>query len=137
MSTTSTDRIEKQVLLRAPRARVWRALTDIREFGSWFGVRDGEQASRRGRSHVGGSRIPVTKPLVFEATSGADGAGATSLVALAPGAGGRAAVDSSQRAHRARDVHARGDAGRDSAHRRRAPGWTRRSRSRVAPRPSV
>lgn len=34
----STDRIEKSVLLRAPRARVWRALTDAKEFGAWFGV---------------------------------------------------------------------------------------------------
>jgi len=38
MSTTATDRIEKKVLLKAPRARVWRALTDAREFGQWFGV---------------------------------------------------------------------------------------------------
>lgn len=38
MSTTTTDRIEKKILLRAPRARVWRALTDAREFGAWFGV---------------------------------------------------------------------------------------------------
>jgi uncharacterized protein YndB with AHSA1/START domain len=34
-----TDRIENKVLLRAPRARVWRALTDAEEFGTWFGVR--------------------------------------------------------------------------------------------------
>jgi len=34
---TDTDRIEKKILLRAPRARVWRALTDSGEFGSWFG----------------------------------------------------------------------------------------------------
>lgn len=34
-----TDRIEKQILLRAPRKRVWRALTDSKEFGSWFGVK--------------------------------------------------------------------------------------------------
>lgn len=33
-----TDRIEKQVVLRAPRARVWRALTNADEFGTWFGV---------------------------------------------------------------------------------------------------
>ena len=33
------DRIEKQVLLRAPRSRVWRALADRTEFGEWFGVR--------------------------------------------------------------------------------------------------
>jgi len=34
-----TDRIEKTTLLRAPRSRVWRALTNADEFGSWFGVR--------------------------------------------------------------------------------------------------
>lgn len=39
MSTTITDRIEKSILLRAPRARVWRALTDPKEFGDWFGMR--------------------------------------------------------------------------------------------------
>ena|SRR5579863_538510 len=37
--STETDRIEKKILLRAPRARVWRALTDSGEFGSWFGMR--------------------------------------------------------------------------------------------------
>ena len=35
----TTDRIEKSILLRAPRQRVWRALTDSAEFGSWFGIR--------------------------------------------------------------------------------------------------
>jgi uncharacterized protein YndB with AHSA1/START domain len=35
----STDRIEKKILLRAPRKRVWRALTDSKEFGSWFGMK--------------------------------------------------------------------------------------------------
>ena len=41
MSTTSidTDRIEKQVLLRAPRSRVWQALADAQAFGEWFGVK--------------------------------------------------------------------------------------------------
>jgi uncharacterized protein YndB with AHSA1/START domain len=37
--TTETDRIEKKILLKAPRARIWRALTDSKEFGSWFGMR--------------------------------------------------------------------------------------------------
>jgi uncharacterized protein YndB with AHSA1/START domain len=32
------DRIEKQIELKAPVARAWRALTDPREFGKWFGV---------------------------------------------------------------------------------------------------
>jgi uncharacterized protein YndB with AHSA1/START domain len=35
---SSTDRIEKNTLIRAPRARVWRALSDAKEFGEWFGV---------------------------------------------------------------------------------------------------
>jgi uncharacterized protein YndB with AHSA1/START domain len=33
------DRIEKRVELKAPVARVWRALTDYREFGEWFRVK--------------------------------------------------------------------------------------------------
>jgi uncharacterized protein YndB with AHSA1/START domain len=37
-TTTSTDRIEKQIFLKAPRARVWRALTDSKEFGQWFQI---------------------------------------------------------------------------------------------------
>ncbi len=34
----STDHITKKILLRAPRSRVWRALTDAEEFGYWFGM---------------------------------------------------------------------------------------------------
>jgi uncharacterized protein YndB with AHSA1/START domain len=33
-----TDRIEKKILLQAPLNRVWRAVSDAREFGTWFGV---------------------------------------------------------------------------------------------------
>jgi uncharacterized protein YndB with AHSA1/START domain len=36
--STSTDRIERKILLKAPRARVWRALCNANEFGDWFGV---------------------------------------------------------------------------------------------------
>jgi uncharacterized protein YndB with AHSA1/START domain len=36
--TSSTDRIEKQVVLKAPRERVWRAVSDAKQFGTWFGV---------------------------------------------------------------------------------------------------
>lgn len=35
---TSTDRIEKRVLLRVSRERVWRAISDSKQFGTWFGV---------------------------------------------------------------------------------------------------
>lgn len=36
---SSTDRIEKEVLLRAPRSRVWAAVGDAAEFGAWFRCR--------------------------------------------------------------------------------------------------
>jgi uncharacterized protein YndB with AHSA1/START domain len=34
-----SDRIEKRIELKAPIARVWRALTDHRQFGQWFRVK--------------------------------------------------------------------------------------------------
>ncbi len=37
--TNNTDRIEKTVDIRAGIDRVWRALTDHEEFGTWFQVR--------------------------------------------------------------------------------------------------
>jgi uncharacterized protein YndB with AHSA1/START domain len=36
---TDTDRIEKKIHLRATRSRVWRAVSDAAEFGTWFGMR--------------------------------------------------------------------------------------------------
>jgi uncharacterized protein YndB with AHSA1/START domain len=39
MSASKTDRIEKKVLLHAPRSRVWRAIADADEFGQWFRVK--------------------------------------------------------------------------------------------------
>jgi len=38
MTTTTTDRIQKQITLRATPARVWRAISNAREFGTWFGA---------------------------------------------------------------------------------------------------
>ena len=37
-TSTSTDRIEKLVNLDVPRSRVWRALTDVKQFNAWFGA---------------------------------------------------------------------------------------------------
>jgi len=53
----STDRIEKKVVLRAPRSRVWRALANAEELGAWFG------AKLQGR-FTPGARVqgPVTYP---------------------------------------------------------------------------
>jgi uncharacterized protein YndB with AHSA1/START domain len=48
---TSTDRIERQVLINASRARVWRALSDAGEFGDWFGV------NFKGKIFVAGKHI--------------------------------------------------------------------------------
>jgi len=53
------DRIEKRLELKAPVSRVWRALTDYREFGDWFGAKlDGPFVAgriSRGRiTHRGG-----------------------------------------------------------------------------------
>lgn len=54
----NTDRIEKKILLRAPRERVWRALTDSAEFGEWFGVRfEGPFSPGSG---IRGSIVPTT-----------------------------------------------------------------------------
>ena len=56
MSET-TDRIEKTIVLKAPRARVWRALTDPREFSRWFGASLADP-------FVPGARVkgPITHP---------------------------------------------------------------------------
>jgi len=39
VACVGNDRIEKQIDLKAPVSRVWRALTDYREFGEWFRVK--------------------------------------------------------------------------------------------------
>jgi len=54
---SSEDRIEKRILLHAPRAKVWRALADTDQFGQWFGV-------KLNGSFAPGARLQgqVTKP---------------------------------------------------------------------------
>ena len=34
----TTGRIEKKIVLKAPLDRVWRAISDSKEFGTWFGM---------------------------------------------------------------------------------------------------
>jgi uncharacterized protein YndB with AHSA1/START domain len=65
MKATTTDRIEKQVFLRAPRSRVWRALTDSKEFGAWFQAAFTEQF-RPGTSVKGRITYPGYEHLVAE-----------------------------------------------------------------------
>src|SRR5882672_307291 len=65
MTPTSTDRIEKRSLLRAPRARVWRALTDATEFGAWFGVKL-EGPLKAGATVQGKLTIPKYEGVMLE-----------------------------------------------------------------------
>lgn len=67
MSITSTDRIEKKILLHAPKARVWRALTDHKEFGTWFRARL-EAAFAVGKTVMGQSTYPGYEHVTFEVT---------------------------------------------------------------------
>ena len=55
---TDTDRIQKRVVLRAPLERVWPAVSDATQFGSWFGVAfDGPFAAGR---VMRGKVVPTT-----------------------------------------------------------------------------
>ena len=68
MNTTSTDSIEKHVILKAPQTRVWRAIADAEQFGAWFRMKFEapfvEGKAVRGRM----SRIPAmnTSPREFQ-----------------------------------------------------------------------
>ncbi|MCE0464270.1 MULTISPECIES: SRPBCC family protein [Pseudomonas] len=46
----SSDRIERKILLKAPRSQVWRALANAEIFGQWFGV------ALEGKRFVAGER---------------------------------------------------------------------------------
>jgi len=61
------DRIEKRIELKAPVTRVWRALTDYREFGQWFRVKLEEpfQPGRVSRGHI---TYPGYEHVVWEVT---------------------------------------------------------------------
>lgn len=56
MTQESTDRIERQVSVNAPRARVWQALTTAEEFGKWFGCNLQGQKFAKGER----TRGPIT-----------------------------------------------------------------------------
>src|SRR4030095_2574794 len=65
MTTTTTDRIEKKVLLRKPRGRVWGAISDAKEFGDWCG-RPWHGAFRPGARMKGKMTIPAHKDAPIE-----------------------------------------------------------------------
>lgn len=62
-----TDRIEKQIDLKAPIERVWQALTDHEEFGQWFRVKlDGPFVP--GKVSTGHITYPGYEHVKWEAT---------------------------------------------------------------------
>ena len=61
----STDRIEKRFEVRAPRARVWRAIANANEFGAWFGMQL-EGAFAAGKTVRGRLTIPNYDHLTLE-----------------------------------------------------------------------
>jgi uncharacterized protein YndB with AHSA1/START domain len=63
---TMTDRIERKILLKAPRSRVWRALSDTKEFGDWFGVSFDGKAMIAGKPLQGTITHPGYEHLAFE-----------------------------------------------------------------------
>lgn len=64
--STTTDSIERTIDMKAPRARVWRALSDTTEFGSWFGVKLEGQAFVPGQQVRGHITHPGYEHIVFE-----------------------------------------------------------------------
>jgi uncharacterized protein YndB with AHSA1/START domain len=61
-----SERIEKRIELQAPVSRVWRALTDYREFGEWFRVKlDGPFVA--GQKSTGQITYPGCEYLKWEA----------------------------------------------------------------------
>jgi uncharacterized protein YndB with AHSA1/START domain len=61
------DKIEKRIELKAPVSRVWRAITDYREFGEWFRV-NLEQPFVPGRVTRGKLTHPGYEHVTLEAT---------------------------------------------------------------------
>jgi len=68
-TVSSTDRIEKEILIDRPRSRVWRALTDAVEFGTWFGV-NFEGSFVPGELHRGTMRIKGYEQYTLEVLVG-------------------------------------------------------------------
>src|SRR3979409_344166 len=63
---TSSDRIERKILLKAPRSRVWRALSSATEFGEWFGVDFKDETFAAGKAVKGRVTYPGYEHLLME-----------------------------------------------------------------------
>jgi len=63
---SSTDRIEREILLRAPISRVWSALSNAEEFGNWFGVALKGKTFEAGKQVQGQITYPGYEHIVFD-----------------------------------------------------------------------
>jgi uncharacterized protein YndB with AHSA1/START domain len=63
---SSADRIEREIVLAAPIARVWGALANAEEFGNWFGVALKGKSFAVGESAKGQITYPGYEHLVWE-----------------------------------------------------------------------
>jgi uncharacterized protein YndB with AHSA1/START domain len=63
---TSTDRIERQILLQATRGKVWHALVDAESFGDWFGMKLKGQRFVAGETTYGHLTYPGYEHLLCE-----------------------------------------------------------------------
>jgi uncharacterized protein YndB with AHSA1/START domain len=65
-TATNTDRIERSVVISAPRERVWRALSNAEEFGAWFGARLQGQTFAPGKRARGQITYPGYEHVYFD-----------------------------------------------------------------------
>lgn len=63
---SSTDRIERRIHIKAPRTKVWRALTTAEDFGKWFGVNFENKAFKAGQSTQGQITFPGYEHLLMD-----------------------------------------------------------------------
>jgi uncharacterized protein YndB with AHSA1/START domain len=66
--SSATDRIERKIVLKATRARIWQALTNIEEFNSWFRVKIPGKKFVAGVKFTGQVAYPGYEHVVFEVT---------------------------------------------------------------------
>ena len=66
MNTQTTDRIVREIILKAPLSRVWKAISDAQEFGEWFKVDMSGQTFRAGQPVRGKTTYPGYEGMPFE-----------------------------------------------------------------------
>jgi uncharacterized protein YndB with AHSA1/START domain len=66
MNTQTSDRIVKEIVLKAPLSRVWKAISEAQEFGDWFKVDMSGQTFRPGQPVHAKMTYPGYEGMPFE-----------------------------------------------------------------------